>query len=812
MRISTGMIYDSGVRSIQSRSSALLLNQQKISSGRRMLSPSDDPVAAARALEVNQAKEINSQFGVTQGNARSTLGLSDGQLSSAGDLLVRVRELSVQAGNAALSESDRKSISAELRARFDELIGLANSTDGTGQYLFSGYQGSNKPFAGSVENGVVYQGDEGQRALRVSSSRNIPVSDSGNDIFMNIKNGNGIFVTGAQAQHSENPAKATLEKWISTVTAPALPANGSFDLRFWVNPAETAGSAIGSIASGYTVLGGTDDQFTISVDGGPPSTVLISPPGAVDDTALNNAFATAVPPVTGATASINAAGQLVVTSNTTGSASSIRLGTVSGNSGLNSIFGTPASVAGANAGTTLYDLVDPAGNSLYTGNPSDTSTALGQAGFLGHAYASDTPINLSGVPPLSVAAFDYGARVTISGAPQLGDVFSLNRSNTGLVVTAAPITATIDAGSVRDPLKWSSTANRNLELRFWVDDSNAMGVPGGAGKTYYDLVDANTGISAFTGTASTTGALGSFQHPYTSGGAIDLSNMASAGPPAQLAFDFGAKVTVSGTPGNNDIFTVKNGDIPGGNGYFVTSPKMVEAVNTGSGIVGTGEVLDAAKWNTASNSGKLEVRFWKDATTTPATVYYDLVDKTTEKSLFTDTVSNTNSGTNTYTHKFTSGDSIPFSGLAPAYGDFGASVTISGTPDSGDVFTLNNSTSESVFSTLERLIKALESSVGTGSNGNTALHNALGSVINNIGQTTDNILRVRADIGSRLSEIDSLENVVQDNALQYSSTLSNLQDIDYAQAITDMTRQQTELEAAQKSFVNISKLSLFNYV
>jgi len=507
----------------------------------------------------------------------------------------------------------------------------------------------------------------------------------------------------------------------------------------------------------------------------------------------------------GATASLNAAGQLVVTSATTGSASAVKLGAVTGNTGLANIFGGPASVAGTNAGTTLYDLVDPAtGNSRFTGSASNTGTVAGQAGYIGHVYASGTPINLSGVAPLSLA-FDYGASVTISGVPQLGDVFSLNRGNTALTVTAAPTTATINAGTVTNPLKWSTTANSgNLEVRFWVDASNALA--GGAGKTYYDLVDANTGTSAFTGAASTPGGAGYVGHAYANGVPIRLS---SAGPPA---FDYGATVTVSGTPGGSDVFTIKNGATPGGNGYFATSPKTVAAANTGTGITGVGEVLDAAKWNTASNSGKLEVRFWQDTKTTPAVLYYDLVDKATEKSLFTDTVSNTNSGTNTYTHKFTSGDAINFRGLAPAYGDFGAAVTIGGTPASGDVFTLNNSTSESIFDTLGRLISALELPIGTGGNGNTALHNALGSVINNLGQATDNILRVRADIGTRLGEVETLDGVSQDMDLQYADTLSRLQDVDYAKAITDLTRQQTELQAAQQSFSNISQMSLFNYV
>lgn len=695
MRISTGMIYDSGVRSLQNQTSSLLHTQQQIATGRRMLSPSEDPVAAARALDVNQAKEINAQYSVTQGNAKSTIGLVDSQLSSVDDLLTRVRELAVQAGDAALSASDLRAISSELRSNYDALIGLANSTDGTGQYLFSGYQGSNKPFAGSVENGVAYQGDDGQRALRLSSSRNIPVSDSGSSIFMNIKNGNGIFATGAQTLRSSNAYGITVDN--TTVSNP--PSNsGALEMRFWVDTADALGGG---------------------------------------------------------------------------------------------------------AGQTYYDLVDVTSrNSIFTGTPS----ATGAGGSYTNVFTPGVPIDISG------GGLDYGATVAITGAPQTGDIYTLNRSDTELTITPKTMVgqsarATIDKGQL-DPLdpmaaiKWSSAANSgNLELRFWVDTADDMG--GGAGQTYYDLVDANTGLSAFTGDASATGSGGSYTNVYTSGSPIALSS-----PPT---FDYGASVTVSGTPASGDTFTLKSSADITGNGYFITSPKLAKAANAGTGIIGTGEVLDAAKWNSAANSGKLEVRFWNDTSTIPATQYYDLVDTKTEKSLFTDTPSTSGGTGNTYTHKFISGDAINFSGLASVYGDFGASVTINGTPASGDAFKLENSSSESMFSTISRLINALEAPENPGSNAKIALHNELGSVLNNLDRSIDNNLRVRADIGSRLGEVDALDNVSQDLNLQYSSTLSRLQDVDYAQAITDLTRHQTELEAAQKSYVNVSKLSLFNY-
>ena len=698
MRISTGMIYDSGLRSVQGQTSNLLHAQQQISTGRRMLSPSEDPVASARALDVNQAKEINAQYSVTQSNAKSLIGLVDGQLSSVDDLLVRVRELAVQAGDAALSSSDLRAISSELRAHFDELIGLANSTDGTGQYLFSGYQGSNKPFAGSVESGVVYQGDDGQRALRLSSSRNIPVSDSGNSIFMNIKNGNGVFATNSQQLHSTNAYGITADK-ITLSNPPS--ATGDLEMRFWVD----------------------------------------------------------------------AAGDL----------------------------GTPDQV--------YYDLVDTlTQNSIFTG----TKSVTGAAGTYTTPYTSGIPIAIS-----DGAALDYGATVAVTGAPQTGDILTLQRSTSDLKVIPKTMVgqsarATIDKGQLdpADPMalaKWTNSANSgNLELRFWVDTDDEMG--GGAGLAYYDLVNADTGISAFSGSTSATGATGSYTNVFTSGAEIPLNDTATA-----ATFDYGAIVTVTGMPASGDTFTIKSSTDVSGNGYFVTAPKQAAAGNAGTGIIGTGEILDAAKWNSLANSGKLEVRFWNDTSIIPNKQYYDLVDAITEKSLFTDTQSTSGGPNNTYTHQFSSGDPIVFSGLAPAYGDFGVSVTISGTPASGDVFTLNNSSSESTFATIARLIKALEAPDDPSGNSKIELQNQLGSVLTNLDMSIDNNLRIRADVGSRLGEVDSLESVSQDLNLQFSTTLSTLQDLDYAKAITDLTRNQTQLEAAQKSFVNISKLSLFNY-
>lgn len=95
MRVSTNMIYDRGVGSIQQQWKSILHTQQQVASGRRVLTPADDPIAAARALEIGQSKAVNSQFSVNTGYADDALKLLDSRLGSAGDVLHYVRERAV---------------------------------------------------------------------------------------------------------------------------------------------------------------------------------------------------------------------------------------------------------------------------------------------------------------------------------------------------------------------------------------------------------------------------------------------------------------------------------------------------------------------------------------------------------------------------------------------------------------------------------------------------------------------------------------------------------------------------------------------
>ena len=449
MRVSTGMMFDNGTAGLLDNQSTLFKLQNQMSTGRRVVTPADDPVASAQALVTTQSQSVNKQYMENQGNARSQLGLVEGNLDSLTSLLQDIRERAVQLGNAALTDKERAFIQSEFRSRFEDLVSLGNAQNGAGQYLFSGYQGATKPFAVNPAGAapfvagptaaVDYFGDQGERLLQVDASRQMGITASGIDVFMRIRNGNG--------------------------------------------------------------------EFSVST----PSTA---------------------------------------------------------------------------------------------------------------------PLN--------------------SG------------------------TAIADQGTVLDIAKWNASPvqPQDFQIQFRVDNTVQPPV------TYYGLQDA----------AGTTSLI--------TGGAV------------------------------------------------------------------TGAPFAAPEWQV-----------------------------------------------------YRPGQAIQFSGLAAAFGgDLGVQVEVEGAPADGDRFAVRSSDNQSIFDTVQNLISIAGQPIAVSSAGNTEFMNDLGGQLAALDRGLENVLRVRASVGSRLAELDALEATGSDLDLQYAARISNLQDLDYASAISDLSRRQMQLEAAQASFVRITGLSLFSHL
>lgn len=204
MRISTSFLYSTSSSALNRQQADLLHLQEQISSGRRVLSPAEDPVASAQALEVSQANARNDQQLANQDTADGRLGSLDNQLGAVGDVIQYVRERTILAGNAALNARDRQSMAEDLKGQFEAMVSLANATDSQGEYLFSGFRGDTTAFAGNLA-GMSYQGDQRQRNIQVSNSRQMPTSIAGDAVFQmstqpgatNTSRLYGVKVTGA---------------------------------------------------------------------------------------------------------------------------------------------------------------------------------------------------------------------------------------------------------------------------------------------------------------------------------------------------------------------------------------------------------------------------------------------------------------------------------------------------------------------------------------------------------------------------------------------------------------------------------------
>lgn len=196
LRVTTAGLFQQGVASMQAQSQALAKIQSQMATNLRYTRAGEDPIAAARALNVDKALADSEQWKSNIGSAQDRLNLEETALSGASDALSRIRELAVQANSATASDSDRKSIALEMTERLNELMAQANARDGQGGYLFSGSRSQSRPFD-NVDGAVRYQGDTMVSELAIGSSRSIAMSDAGNQVFMSIGSGDGKLAVAA---------------------------------------------------------------------------------------------------------------------------------------------------------------------------------------------------------------------------------------------------------------------------------------------------------------------------------------------------------------------------------------------------------------------------------------------------------------------------------------------------------------------------------------------------------------------------------------------------------------------------------------
>jgi len=193
MRIATSQIYEHNSSRLMSLQERVIKLNQMISSENRVSTPSDDPIAAAQIELMSQ--RINSTLLLQKNRqaAESSLTLQDGILGDTSSSLQRLREIQLQAGNSALSESDRKALATEAKVLLNQMQDLANTRDSAGNFMFSGGQSGTQAISINSAGQYIYAGDSTQRFQGVTGSLQIAISDTGDNVFMRIPNGNGKF-------------------------------------------------------------------------------------------------------------------------------------------------------------------------------------------------------------------------------------------------------------------------------------------------------------------------------------------------------------------------------------------------------------------------------------------------------------------------------------------------------------------------------------------------------------------------------------------------------------------------------------------
>jgi len=191
MRLSTNSIQQMGINAILDQQAQLSHTQQQLASGKKLLTPADDPVASTLALGFDQISNNNTQYTQNGTYAQNSLQLESTTLSSVQTTLQQLREQVVSGLNSTMSTADRQSIAQQMSQEFQQLQSLANTTDGAGNYIFAGGNSTTQPYTGDVNSGVTYVGGQQQQYLQISGANQVATNDPGSAVFGNITTNSG---------------------------------------------------------------------------------------------------------------------------------------------------------------------------------------------------------------------------------------------------------------------------------------------------------------------------------------------------------------------------------------------------------------------------------------------------------------------------------------------------------------------------------------------------------------------------------------------------------------------------------------------
>lgn len=185
MRISSSWTHQAAVSAMLNQQANVQQTQMQLSTGKKFLTPSDDPIAAARVLDLNQSLKQTEQFQSNINYARDRLTLEEGVLESATEILQRIHEIGIQGINGTTTATNRTNIATEMDLLNKQLVNLANTKNANGEFMFAGFKSNTQPFSKDVSNpgAFNYAGDSNSRTIQIDASGQVADGDPGNNVF-----------------------------------------------------------------------------------------------------------------------------------------------------------------------------------------------------------------------------------------------------------------------------------------------------------------------------------------------------------------------------------------------------------------------------------------------------------------------------------------------------------------------------------------------------------------------------------------------------------------------------------------------------
>jgi len=177
------MMYEQNMRGVTSSQSKWLSYGEQMATGKRVNRASDDPIAASQAVVLSQAQAQNSQYQLARTFATQKVSLEDNILDQVSTAIQSAQSKVINSGNGSLSDDDRASLATDLQGIRDQIMNLANSTDGNGRYIFGGYKTESAPFDQATGQ---YGGGEQPITQQVDAARTMVIAHTGKQVFDSV--------------------------------------------------------------------------------------------------------------------------------------------------------------------------------------------------------------------------------------------------------------------------------------------------------------------------------------------------------------------------------------------------------------------------------------------------------------------------------------------------------------------------------------------------------------------------------------------------------------------------------------------------